>query len=217
TMRRVARLRALSARCALPAALLSVPVCASAQGTLADYRRATAVTERLAGLTVDVAQQPTWVSPTRFWYRKSVKGGSEFVMVDATSRGARGPLGGGGGAGGRFLGAIGAETRSCVSPDGQLEAFIQNYNVALRPVRAESLGTGRLRGGAGGAPERTTPQFTMLSFDGAEGDGYQLMSIRSSPDSRHLVAYPRRPGYHRRVHYVLASAADALRPVRTYI
>src|SRR4029078_9262720 len=56
-----------------------------AQGTLDDYRRSAAVTQRLAGLTVDVAQMPTWIGATRFWYRKSVKGGNEFVVVDAST------------------------------------------------------------------------------------------------------------------------------------
>jgi dipeptidyl aminopeptidase/acylaminoacyl peptidase len=84
-------------------------------------------------------------------------------------------------------------------------------------VRADSAGTGRLRGGAGGAPERTPPAFSMLSFDGSEGDAYQLMSIRWSPDSKKLVAYRRRPGYNRLVHYVLSSPADQLQPKDTSI
>src|SRR5262245_27547923 len=62
-----------------------VPICAAAQGTIDDYRRAAAVNQKLAGLTVNVAQLPTWTSPTRFWYRKSVKGGNEFVVVDAAT------------------------------------------------------------------------------------------------------------------------------------
>ncbi|AHG92397.1 peptidase S9B dipeptidylpeptidase IV domain protein (plasmid) [Gemmatirosa kalamazoonensis] len=57
----------------------------------------------------------------------------------------------------------------------------------------------------------------MLSFDGSEGDAYQLMSIRWSPDSKHLVAYRRRPGYNRLVHYVLSSPADQLQPKDTSI
>lgn len=68
-------------RSALPSLFVLVPLMAGAQGTLDDYRRAATVSQRLAGLTVNVAQVPTWIGSDRFWYRKSVKGGNEFVMV----------------------------------------------------------------------------------------------------------------------------------------
>src|SRR6185312_15136657 len=51
----------------------------------------------------------------------------------------------------------------------------------------------------------------------SEGDAYQLMSIRWSPDSKKLVAYRRRPGYNRLVHYVLSSPPDQLQPKDTSI
>ena len=55
-----------------------------AQGTLADYDRATGLRERLQGLAVNVWDRGNWISNTsRYWYRKSVKGGDEFVLVDA--------------------------------------------------------------------------------------------------------------------------------------
>ena len=290
---------------ALPAALVG-------QGTLDDYRRAASVMQRLNGLTVNVAQTPTWVSPTRFWYRKTVKGGNEFVVVDAATgekraafdharlatalgaatggayaavtlpfseftyvdrddasievdasgsrwqcglsqyqctrvgparaTGGRGGTGGGfggapgeqptastaclppnaadgggrggrgGGAGGRggAGGAVGTQT-GCISPDGQSIAFIQNYNVAVRPVRPMGTSIAGV-GGSGG-----TPAFALLTYDGSEGDAYQQMSIRWSPDSRKLVAYRRRPGYNRLVHYVLSSPTDQLQPKDTSI
>src|SRR4051812_38342269 len=56
-----------------------------AQGTIDDYRRAAGVNQRLNSLSVDIAQTPTWTDATHFWYRKSVKGGNEFVMVDAAT------------------------------------------------------------------------------------------------------------------------------------
>ena len=59
---------------------------AFAQGTVGDYQRATNLREHFAGLTVDLAGQPTWIEETsRFWYRKSVEGGSEFMLVDTTT------------------------------------------------------------------------------------------------------------------------------------
>ena len=62
-----------------------------------------------------------------------------------------------------------------------------------------------------------SPSFTLLSFDGSEGDGYELMSIRWSPDSKRLVAYKRRLGYRRMVHYVRSSPTDQLQPKDTSI
>jgi Tol biopolymer transport system component len=59
----------------------------------------------------------------------------------------------------------------------------------------------------------------MLSWDGSEGDAYQLRSIEWSPDGKKLVAYRRRPGYTRLVTYVRSSPTDQLQPVtetRTY-
>ena len=292
--------------------VLVVPVVASAQGTLADYQRAATVNQRLAGLTVDVAQDPTWIGPTRFWYRKSVKGGDEYVLVDAATGTKRPPFdharlatalstatgahytattlpfneftfagsddaaievdagvsrwrctlsdyqcirtgaarstgsgfgarrgsavrpassaprsasaaclppagdaagGGGSTSRGSGRGAAGddAEPTGCVSPDGKSIAFVQDFNVAVRPTE----GSGRSVAGDGGSGG--TPAFTLLTGDGSEGDAYQLMSIRWSPDSRRLVAYRRRPGFRRLVHYVLTSPRDQLQPKDTSI
>ena len=60
---------------------------AAAQGTLEDYRRAANVRQRLDDLTVGVAGAPTWIDGTSsFWYRLSVTGGNEFVLVDAETQ-----------------------------------------------------------------------------------------------------------------------------------
>src|SRR5690349_9103626 len=63
--------------CAAPGLLL-------AQGTKDDYQRAQSFREKFQGLAVNIPGPSTWVGDsTRFWYRKSVKGGNEFVVVDA--------------------------------------------------------------------------------------------------------------------------------------
>ena len=251
--------------------VILLPAVTSGQGTRADFQRSATVNERLAGLTVNVPQSPTWIGPTSFWYRKSVKGGFEFVLVDAATGAKRAPFdharlaaalssaagasytaatlpfsefsyaGAGNGAieldagdsrwrctleeyrctragrartpQGRFGGRPrSADTvESVLSPDGRTVAFIQNYNVAVRPVD----GGGRSLAGIGGSG--ATPDFTLLTYDGSEGDAYQLMSIRWSPDSKRLVAYRRRPGYTRLVHYVLSSPTDQLQPRDTSI
>ena len=59
---------------------------ALAQGTIADYQRAMGLRERFTGLATGVTGAPTWIDGTAsFWYRTSVTGGNEFVVVDATA------------------------------------------------------------------------------------------------------------------------------------
>jgi len=61
-----------------------LPTVIFAQGTLADYERAAGLRNKLQGLVVNAPERANWIEKTsRFWYRKSVKGGYEFVMVDA--------------------------------------------------------------------------------------------------------------------------------------
>ena len=83
------RVRAIIYGAALASTVLPAAAAlpAAAQGTLEDYRRAADVRQRLDGLTVGVAGAPTWIDgSSRFWYRLSVVGGHEFVVVDAETR-----------------------------------------------------------------------------------------------------------------------------------
>ncbi len=66
-----------------------------------------------------------------------------------------------------------ASPRPRMSPDGKWMAFIDNYNVAIRPF---------------GGDKRMA-----LSTDGSEGNYYDGASIAWSPDSSKLVAYRIRP------------------------
>ncbi len=97
------------------------------------------------------------------------------------------------GVGSQFPGQLAPEPPEvCASFDGKWEAFIQNYNVFLKPV-----------GNHPGTP---------LSFDGSEGNYYTLRSVAWSPDSKKLVAYHTRPGYDRQVMYIESSPADQIQP-----
>ena len=72
-------------RISLMAPVLSLATLAG-QITPADYERAMGLRERWEGLTENVPERPAWIGSTgRFWYRKSVKGGSEFVVFDTAS------------------------------------------------------------------------------------------------------------------------------------
>lgn len=85
-----------------------------------------------------------------------------------------------------------AAPRAKPSPDGQWEAVIDNYNVAVRRMGEHEL--------------------TRLSTDGSEGNYYDPDSMAWSPDSTKLAAYRVRPGYRRLVHYVESSPEDQLQP-----
>src|SRR5215831_962216 len=64
--------------------LIFLPPIDQAQVTRADYDRAAGLRRKYDGLAVNIVDRPTWIGKTsRFWYRKSVKGGNEFVLVDA--------------------------------------------------------------------------------------------------------------------------------------
>jgi dipeptidyl aminopeptidase/acylaminoacyl peptidase len=76
---------AIAAALALAAAT-TLPSPAEAQGTAADYLRAQALREQYQQAAVGMADAATWIRDAgRFWYRKTVKGGHEFVLVEAAS------------------------------------------------------------------------------------------------------------------------------------
>ncbi len=82
-----------------------------------------------------------------------------------------------------------------VSPDGEWEAFVHNYNVAIR----------RADGG----------ERIMLSSDGSEGNYYDMDSFSWSPDSEKLAAYRVIPGFNRQIHYIQSAPEDRLQPRHT--
>jgi dienelactone hydrolase len=95
--------------------------------------------------------------------------------------------------GGQFPGQFAGEgPEVCSSFDGKWEAYIQNFNVYVKPVGKQ-------------------PGFP-LSFDGSEGNYYTLRSIAWSPNSKKLSAYHTRPGYDRQIPYIDSSPSDQLQP-----
>ncbi len=256
---------------------------ASAQGTLADYQRAMGLRDAWQGLAAGVPETPTWVAQTeRFWFRRTVKGGNEFALVNPDGKsvalafdharlaealskaagakytavtlpftsfsfidnekgiqfvigpgGAAAAAGGGGRGGGpgfdgppmwkcsiesytctppsqgrgagRGRGAANTGLAGPVrppfdvngtdakkSPDGKLEALVQNYNLAIRQAGSR--------------------ETKLLSTDGSEGGYYDPRSIEWSPDSTKVAVYKVTPGFRRYVHYVTSSPEDQLQP-----
>lgn len=258
---------------------LSYAVPLRAQVTRDDYERALSMRDRYQNLALNIADAPEWIKGQghRFWYRKTVKGGTTFVLVDADA-GTRGAA---------FDHAKVAESLSAVtgkhytavtlpfrmirfeekafdfpledhhwrcdlatsacrdlgpiprgsfgqllfngdesrerereattrpSPDGKWEAFVQNFNIYVRPAKKSSADSDEttqpdLRSDSG-APVLTDGSFA-LSLDGSENNFYSVHHLWWSPDSRHIAAYRERPGYDRQVHYVESSPTDQLQP-----
>jgi hypothetical protein len=100
--------------------------------------------------------------------------------------------------GARFPGQLPPDpVEVCASFDGKWEAFIQNFNVFVKPAGDQ-------------------PAFP-LSYDGSEGNYYTLRTFAWSPDSKKLVAYHTRPGYDREIPFIESSPRDQLQPKRTAI
>jgi hypothetical protein len=76
---------------------------------------------------------------------------------------------------------VNSPAHASVSPDGKWLAFVENFNVALRPAHAK--------------PSEAEKQAVVLSSDGAEGNYYAFETLAWNPDSKHLAAYRIRPGY----------------------
>jgi dipeptidyl aminopeptidase/acylaminoacyl peptidase len=71
----------------LASIVVLVPAAARPQGTRGDYERAAGLRDRYEGLPVNVPDPARWVEKTtRFWYRKSVQGGHQFILVDAETQ-----------------------------------------------------------------------------------------------------------------------------------
>ncbi|HJU72179.1 MAG TPA: DPP IV N-terminal domain-containing protein [Gemmatimonadaceae bacterium] len=73
-------------------ALAAITLSSIASAQTADYARAENARSRLEGLVVGAPETPTWIDSTRFWYRKSVLRGNEFVLVDANTLEKRPPF-----------------------------------------------------------------------------------------------------------------------------
>jgi dipeptidyl aminopeptidase/acylaminoacyl peptidase len=70
---------------ALLVGLLGVPASAAGQGgTVEDYERARTILQRLPSPDGVMASNPVWIDETnRFWYRRGLAPGHEFILVDA--------------------------------------------------------------------------------------------------------------------------------------
>jgi len=226
----------------LIAALIFVPAVAAAQGTPADYARAKDLRARYEALALSVPGTAAWSDDSsQFWYRRTVKGGHEFVAFDVATRQRRSPFdhtrvaAGLSAAIGRAVSAqsLPFNTFTFVDDHKAIEFAVDGttWRCALTDFACRKVERRR--------PDEAAPRLspdkkweatvinynvavraagsgpqqpTILSFDGSEGNAYEQNSIAWSPDSRKLAAYRVKPGYRREVHYVESSPEDQLQP-----
>jgi dipeptidyl aminopeptidase/acylaminoacyl peptidase len=93
---------------------------------------------------------------------------------------------------GDSLRSINDSQKTKASPDGQWLAFVENYNLEVRSKDGKTT--------------------LHISEDGSEDNYYALETIVWSPDSKRLVAYRIRPGFHRVIRFVESSPSDQLQP-----
>jgi len=66
--------------------VLSVVPVLLAQGTLEDYQRAQGLQAKARNLVVNTPGAITWIGDSdHFWYPRTVKGGTEFVLGNASA------------------------------------------------------------------------------------------------------------------------------------
>lgn len=245
--------------CLLVTTVILIPDRAGAQGTMADYRQALTMEDQLDDKVYNVPADPNWIEETHeFWYRKSVKGGNSFVLVDAESREkqpafdhdrlanvlsdsisgesyssvtlpfwsfeyvddrssiefnandtrwrcsldeyackrlgeASDPFGDDEDWCGWLSEEDDEEQEPVVSPNGEMEAYVRNHDVYVRPADSDEAGRA-------------------LSYDGAEGDAYEAETIAWSPNSEKIAVYRVNSAPTRTINYVASSPDDQLQP-----
>jgi len=205
-------------RLTLPSLLLLslIPTAASAQGSLDDYNRAYALRKSFsADFVVNWARRVEWKDSTHtLTFEIMTTQGRRFASLDAESlsdalyesREARD----------KALGVTPPpapkpqfgrhkerhwmevdeeqDLTPVYSPDGSLVAYIEGYNVVIRPAAQPD------------APKRVLTQDGTIAL-------YYSNRLQWSPDGSKLFAYRRRPVEKRYVYYVESSPSDQLQPI----
>jgi dipeptidyl aminopeptidase/acylaminoacyl peptidase len=235
---RVAVLSFCSLICSLPAL---------AQGTQADYERASGLRAKYEAAAIDIAGAATWIGTThRFWYRKLNRGASEYIIFDADTL-QKNPAFDHAKIASALSVLLGSTVKASDLQLGGLRFENNGGNFfatvdgnAVRCVLADSTCTRvdpPARGGRPTGPVKSpdgkleatisnynlvirpagTPDAILSSTDGSEGNYYEPRSIVWSPDSTRVAAYRVRPGYKREVHFIESAPEDQIQPKHSTI
>ena len=121
----------------LLAAAVLLPAAAAAQGARADYERADGLRDKWQGLAVNLPERPpVWIGTThRFWYRRTIQGGTEFVIGDAEAAAFRPAFDHA-----RLAAALAAELKDKVDPK-KLPFMILTFTDDEKAVQFEAGGS----------------------------------------------------------------------------
>ena len=97
---------------------------------------------------------------------------------------------------------INGDAHAKPSPDDKWLAYVENYNVVIRPRDAKATDHSAI---------------LTLSQDGSEDNYYSIATLAWSPDSKHLAVYRIQPGFRRFIYYVESSPEDQLQPKHSTI
>ncbi len=107
---------------------------------------------------------------------------------------------------------VNEEKRAKASPDGKWLAWVENYNVVVRPKDANPADEKPQGASIAGKGKATDDGKIVLSEDGSEANYYAVDTLVWSPDSKRIAIYRIKPGYERVVDYIESSPADQLQP-----
>src|SRR5688572_6878426 len=98
--------------------------------TAADYARAEQYLSRnTVPLVTGAAARPTWLADGRFWYRNTVEGRREFIVVDPARKTRTRTLDSA-----ALLSRPNVPGNATPSPDGKRAAFIREWNLWVRDL-----------------------------------------------------------------------------------
>ena len=210
-----------------------------AQGTAADYERASGLKAKYEAAAIDIAGTASWIGNThRLWYRKLSRGVNAYMIFDADTMQKNAAFDHD-----KIAASLSRLTNNTYKShdlslaqlrfDNNVTSFTATVDgVAVRCVISESVCTkfeapARPQGpvkSPDGKWEALIVNYNLavravdakepivLSTDGSEGNYYNARSIVWSPDSTKIAVYRVRPGYKREVRYIESSPEDQVQP-----
>ena len=223
--------------------LLLVVLClsatAGAQGTAADYQRASGLKAKYEAAAIDIAGMPSWIGSThRLWYRKLSRGVNVYMIFDADTTQKTAAFDHD-----KIAASLSKLTNNIYKAqdltlpqlrfDNNVTSFTATVDgVAVRCTIADSVCAKFENPARPQGPVRSPDgkwealiinynlairpidgkEPVVLSTDGSEGNYYNARSIVWSPDSKKIAIYRLRPGYKREVRYIESSPEDQIQP-----
>jgi dipeptidyl aminopeptidase/acylaminoacyl peptidase len=210
-----------------------------AQGTAADYERASGLKGKYEAAVIDIAGTPSWIGNThRLWYRKLSRGVGVYMIFDADTMQKNAAFDHD-----KIAASLSKLTNNTYKLhdlsltqlrfDNNVTSFTAAVDgTVVRCTISDSVCTKFEPPTRPQAPIKSpdgkwealiinynlavraveAKDAIVLSTDGSEGNYYNARSIVWSPDSTKVAVYRVRPGYKREVRYIESSPEDQVQP-----